>query len=195
MPIHGEISRDGSFGVTYGVTAITDSAGGLRFGKYLSAWRRDGGRWALAAHAEVGLLPASAFVPPADFQTGTPAIPAVARDFAIADSSFAAQAGRSGAAGAFAAWIAPDGAMFSGSGEIVRGPAGAHRRLDDGPPAAWAWRPVAAFGTADLGATVGEAVITPQGGQPNYAKDLTLWRRQADGSIRFIADGGNPRPR
>ena len=196
VPLHGEVSRDGGFGVTYGVTAITDSSGALRFGKYLSAWRRDGAGWKLVAHSQVGLLPSSAFTAPAGFQAGSPSIPSSFRPFAIADSSFAAQAGRSGAADAFAAWIAPDGAMFSGSGEIVRGPEGAHRLLDGGQ-ASWWWQPVAAFGSSggDLGATVGEAIITPPGGgAPNYSKYLTLWRRLPDGSIRFLADGGNGRP-
>ena len=103
------------------------------------------------------------------------------------------QAGEHGAAEAFAAWIAPDGAMFSGSGEVVHGPAGA-RRLLAGNRAHWRWHPVAALGSGDLGATVGEAEIAPPSGPPTYSKYLTLWRRLPTGDLRFIADGGTLRP-
>jgi hypothetical protein len=41
---------------------------------------------------------------------------------------------------------------------------------------------------------VGEATIAPDEGNTAYSQHLTIWRRLADGSIRFIADGGNPRP-
>lgn len=194
LPLHGEVSADGSFGVTWGVTVIDSvGPGAVRFGKYLSAWRREPGGWRLVAHAQAGMVASSAFVVPPGLQPGQPRIAAGTGDFAIADSSFAAQAGRDGAAAAFAAWIAPDGAMFSGSGEVVHGPDGA-RRLLAGNRAHWSWRPVAAFGTADLGATVGEAVIVAPNGTPSYSKYLTLWRRQPSGDIRFIADGGNGRP-
>jgi hypothetical protein len=46
----------------------------------------------------------------------------------------------------------------------------------------------------DVGCMVGEATIAPDEGNTAYSKYLTIWPRLADGSIRFIADVGNPRP-
>ncbi len=65
----------------------------------------------------------------------------------------------------------------------------------------WQWRPVAAGASDDgsLGWTVGEGeiVLPGVGGEPDRVRDLTyltLWQRQGDGSIRFIADGTSPMP-
>ena len=195
VPLHGEVAADGSFGVTWGVSVMVtaSSPGVVRFGKYLSAWRREGGTWKLAANAQSGMVASSAFVMPPSLESGQPVIEAQGRLFAIADSTFAAQAGQHGAAWAFAAWIAPDGAMFSGSGEVVHGPAGARRLLADNH-SRWRWHPVAALGSGDIGATVGEAEIDAPDGTPYYSKYLTLWRRMPNGDLRFTADGGNGRP-
>jgi ketosteroid isomerase-like protein len=200
VPLHAEVSADGSFGVSYGVTGIASSAGPpaspLRFGKYLSAWRRVGDAWQLVAHAEVGLLPASVYAAPSGF--GAPALGALPRSgpvagFARADAQFAALAGRQGAAAAFAAFAAADAVTFPGTGELARGPE-AIRRWLAGDESAWSWQPVAGGGAADLGFTVGESVITAKGEAPSWGKYLTLWRREPGGAVRFIADGGNARP-
>ena len=45
-----------------------------------------------------------------------------------------------------------------------------------------------------MGWTVGEAVITAADGHSGPSKYLTVWKRQADGAIRFVTDGGNGRP-
>lgn len=201
VPLYTEVSADGSFGLTYGVTAIASAApppaGPLRLGKYLSAWRRGADGWKLVAHAQVGLLPPAAYQAPADYRV--PSIPALPRsgpaaDFARADADFATQAGKEGAPAAFATWVADDGVAFPSSGELARGPAAMRRWLGQGPQSAWSWRPVAGGGVADLGFTVGEATITAPGEPPSYGKYLTLWRREADGKIRFVSDGGNARP-
>lgn len=202
MPLSVELSNDGTFGLTYGVTAISaeasSPAGQLRMGKYLSAWRRVGSEWKLIAHAQVGLLPASSFEAPEGFSK--PPFPKMpggnAADFANADLEFAALAGKEGAPKAFSTWVAADGVIFSGSGELIRGPEPVRAQMADGPQAAWKWWPVAAGSSSsgDLGFTVGEAMITPQGSPATYSKYLTIWRRGKDGKIRFIADGGNARP-
>ena len=55
------------------------------------------------------------------------------------------------------------------------------------------WWPVAAeiAPSGDLGCTVGEARIPSLN---HYSKYLTIWRRQPDGTWKFVADGGNVRP-
>jgi hypothetical protein len=116
--------------------------------------------------------------------------------FIAADSAFAADAGINGTQHAFTTWAAPDGMTFAFSGEFNMGP----QRIGAvfaGNTAHWEWGPVAAGASSDgtLGWTVGQATITPTGGGiPVRSKYLTLWRRMPDGTIRFIADGGNARP-
>lgn len=201
VPLYAEVSSDGKFGVSYGVTAIAGAPGAsgvpLRMGKYLSAWQRVGTGWRLAAHAQVGLLPAAAYTVVPDIRP-LPPLPksGAAADFARADSAFAALAGREGASVAFGTWAASDAVMFPGTGELVRGPEEIRRLMVERTPSAWRWAPVRAGAAAagDLGFTVGEAVITPPGGTPAYTKYLTLWRREPDGRIRFLSDGGNGRP-
>ncbi len=202
MPLAVELSADGTFGVTYGATAIVSSGetptSQLRMGKYLSAWRRIGTEWRIIAHAQVGLLPGGVFELPDGFVR--PTIPAMAdgnpADFARADREFAGMAGRDGAPKAFATFVATDGVIFSGSGELIRGPEAVRGQMEDGPQAKWEWHPVAAGSSAagDLGFTVGEATIHAPGAPASYSKYLTLWRRTRDGKIRFIADGGSGRP-
>lgn len=203
VPLYGLVSSDGKFGVTYGVTGIIDAeqtaAATQRFGKYISAWTRDTGGWRMVAHAQIGLLPPSYFVTPPGFRV--PPVSPLPRsgpawDMARADSAFSAQAARDGAPAAFAAWAAPDGILFPSSGELVRGPDAIRRLMAAGPQSAWSWRPVVALASAggDLGFTVGEASITPPGGPAVYTKYLSLWRRDPDGRIRYIVDGGNVRP-
>lgn len=200
VPLHAEVSRDGSFGVSYGVTGIASTAappaGPLRFGKYLSAWRRTEKGWTMVGHVEVGLLPGAQYTTPAGFTAPSlsplPGSGPIA-DFARADLQFAALAGKRGAPVAFEAFAAQDAVTFAGTGELARGPA-AIRQWLGGDDSAWEWKPVAGGGTADLGFTVGESVITAKGEAASYGKYLTLWRREPGGAVKYIADGGNARP-
>jgi ketosteroid isomerase-like protein len=203
VPLFGLISLDGKFGITYGVTGIIDAeataAATQRFGKYLSAWVRDADGWRMVAHAQIGLLPPSYFVTPPGFRV--PVVPPLPRsgpaaEIARADSLFSAAAGRDGAPAAFASFAAPDGILFPSTGELVRGPDAIRKLMSGGPRSAWSWRPVVAMASAagDLGFTVGEASITPPNGPPVFTKYLSLWRRDSDGRIRYLADGGNVRP-
>jgi ketosteroid isomerase-like protein len=120
--------------------------------------------------------------------------------FAQADVAFAKMAAASGAPAAFGAFAAPDAMTLPGTGEIVIGPAAINARMLESPAAKakWEWHPVYSEGSSagDLGFTVGEATIAIPGanGVTEYkSKYLTIWRRQPDGSIRFIVDGGNDR--
>src|SRR5207249_3409660 len=108
LPLAVLVSLDGTLGVTYGMTAITGVPVGdttrLRFGKYISVWRRRDGAWYLAAHLQTGLLPRDA---PVTGAAPSPA-PAAAQPtgpgarFAAADRAFARMAADSGAPAAFA---------------------------------------------------------------------------------------------
>jgi ketosteroid isomerase-like protein len=116
--------------------------------------------------------------------------------YIAADSTFAADAQALGVSAAFTKWAAPDAMTFAVSGEVNSGPERVGAVLAANT-SQWVWGAVAAGASADgtLGWTVGQATITPaDGGAPAKSKYITLWRKMADGAIRFIADGGNGRP-
>ena len=196
--LHAEVSSDGSFGVTWGVTTIGIRGAPVRLARYVSAWQRDLIGWHLAAHVQTGVgspvtLPAGWTAPPLPALTTNPTV----AGFVEADRAFATLAAQTDAATAFAAFAAPDAVTFSGSGELALGPAAIRANLEGGPPMAWQWGPVAAGGSLDgsLGFTVGEATIAPKSGEEVFrSKYLTIWRREPDGKIRFITDAGNARP-
>ncbi len=118
-----------------------------------------------------------------------------------ADAEFSNEATKSGTGVAFGRYAAPDAQMFSGPGEFITGP---HAITESfGPPTeknTLVWHPVhgeiAASG--DLGFTVGNAVFTgyrEDGAKiERFSKYLTVWKKQRDGSWRFVVDGGSSRP-
>lgn len=198
QPLHAEVSADASLGVTWGVAAAARDGAPARLGRYIAAWRREGGAWKLAAFVGLGIYPAAASKVTADMGPATLApLPASgpAAGFIAADLAFARLAGDSTAALAFERYAAPDAVTFGG-GILNTGPAAIRRTLEGGPPSSWSWHPVlaGAAGTGDLGYTVGESVIREEGSPASYGKYLTIWRRLPDGRIRYLTDGGTPRP-
>jgi ketosteroid isomerase-like protein len=197
-PLDLWISAAGDFGVSHGTLGVATAAAPGRQGTYIAGWRRDGGGWRLAGLMVAGLAPPDRTVL-RDDPTELAPLPATgpAASMIRADQDFSALAGREGAQEAFRAFAAPD-AVVLGPGGPRRGPEAVAASIGSGPPADWRWHPVAAriAESGDLGFTVGQAVIQPRaGGDPALSKYLTVWRRQADGSIRFLTDGGNARPR
>jgi len=59
-----------------------------------------------------------------------------------------------------------------------------------------AWAPLLgrAAASGDLGYTVGTAEHRVTGKPSSFTSTSRIWVRQADGSWRFVLDGGNPRP-
>ena len=212
LPLVVTVSADGSLGVTYGTTVISNGVmppdSGLAFGRYVSVWQpTPEGGWKIVAHLQTGLAdPAAVVIPelPGAASGVDPMSPTTgaASAFAQADAEFARLAADSGAPAAFAAFAAPDATIFAATGEILIGPATIRARMLEARSARslWSWQPRFAAGAAggDLGFTVGEAVIRSQSptgvAATYYSKYLTVWRRQPDGRIRFIVDAGNARP-
>jgi hypothetical protein len=199
QPLGAELSADSTLGLTWGVSVRvslrkTGATPQVVFGRYLAVWRRGTGGWSIAAAVFTGAGVPETTVPPGIPARLPPLSPSGA-PFVAADLAFARLAADSGAALAFERWAAP-GAVLPG-GLLSIGPKAIGRAIASGAPAAWQWHPVLAGATTagDFGFTVGEAIITPTTGSPAYSKYLTVWRRLADGTVRFIADGGNPRPR
>jgi ketosteroid isomerase-like protein len=210
QPITGIVSADGTFGITYGATIVTaqthprDSL--PRRASYITVWRRPaGGTWKVIARVDADLVdPATVVLPDA-----IRALPVVRGalmnrpilDFAQADAAFSRAAGRGGAPAAFEQFAAPDGATFGAGGAINLGPPAIRASLQAGPAAnaAWSWVPVygASSSGGDLAYTMGEATIRPpnaSAASAYHGKYLTVWRRQADGTVKYLIDGGNSRP-
>jgi len=101
---------------------------------------------------------------------------------------------QSGAKNAFLAFSAVEAISFGGGVQISQGREAIGAGFDSFPAGAvLEWWPVAAeiAPSGDLGCTIGEAKIASLN---HYSKYLTIWRRQQDGSWKFVADGGNVRP-
>lgn len=196
QPLDIQLSRDSSLGITWGI-AVASASRTSQIGNYISAWRRDGARWSIAAlvFAGLGRLPRPAL--PGGIPLSRKAIKGAGSRgaFVAADLAFARLAADSGAAVAFEHWAAPDAETFGDRGLLTRGPKDIGRAVDF--PAVWQWYPVAAgaAGSGDLGWTVGEATISATDGDPTYSKYLTAWVRREDGTTRFLTDGGNGRPK
>jgi ketosteroid isomerase-like protein len=193
-PVYADISADGMLGYTYGWTWI-----GANRGKYLACWRKSwGGEWGVAAYAftnPVAIPDTARSHEPRDVEPTTRIRGrADHRELLRADSAFAAMSVAQGAKAAFLAYSAKEAIAFGGGPQINEGRDAIGAGFDAFPAdAVLEWRPVAAEValSGDLGCTVGEAVIA---GRDFYSKYLTIWKRQQDGSWKFVADGGNARP-
>lgn len=204
-PIRAEISADGTRGYTYGYgrrVARTDTLTSVAPIQYLSFWKRDADAWKLAAWmVSAGGADAPATAPPACAHPGPPTYSARLDSGAIAtvrsaDLDFSARSVKSGAGAAFAEFVAPDGASIgTGATEITCGSDAVAQSLEALGPGVLTWEPRVADAapSGDLAFTSGDATIHGEHGLA-YSKYLTIWKRSADGTWRFVADGGNSAP-
>ena len=112
------------------------------------------------------------------------------------DLDFAARSQKSGAGEAFRQFVAPDGAQIgTAKSEIICGRDAVAQGLAPLGPGALMWAPRVADAapSGDLAFTSGDAIIHI-GKDTSYSNYLTVWKRQADGAWRFVADGGNSSP-
>jgi ketosteroid isomerase-like protein len=175
--------------------------------RYIAFWRREDAGWRIAAYAETYGSPPGAMSLPAAARGGVlPDVP-MPRErgwlegVRAADVEFSKQATALGTGEAFGRFAAEDAQVFSAPGEFISGPDAIRRTF---APAAsgnsLVWHPIAGevSKAGDLGFTVGNAVFTGHredgGAQVGYSKYLTVWRKQRDGSWRYVVDGGSARP-
>lgn len=191
-PAFADVSADGRLGYSYGFVR----SDGKR-GKYLACWQKERDGWKVVAFARSRTAPPAVTdsVAPVDVVPSAPvrgrADPA---QLLSADSAFAAMSVSQGARPAFLAFAADDAISFGGGPQMNRGRAAIGAAFDGFPSGAvLAWWPVGAAiaESGDLGCTIGEATIESL---HQYSKYLTIWKRQRDGSWKFVADGGNARP-
>lgn len=207
QPVRLLVSGDSSLVLTFGFARwVTADSSREEPGRYLAGWHRIENGWRLGALAIIGMLdhrPVSWPRAMGSPRGGEPVllVSEVARSFALADFAFADSARRTDASSAFHHWVAPGGVTLDSDGIMNVGPdevAGAVRRWDG---AHWDWVPVAAGAANDgsLGWTAGEATITIPATESRPEQEirstyLTLWQRQPDGTLRFVAEGGGTRP-
>jgi ketosteroid isomerase-like protein len=209
-PLGGGVSNDLQSGYTYGIAARTqaEKAVPVRFGRYIAYWKRSRGvPWHIVAYVEVGGPPVPASLEISEAMRTPPAEPPLAKPLAdaraslrSADSSFSDLSYRMGTGYAFSNTVADEGVIF-GSPDLRIGP----RAIREGfalqtESSSLTWKPelVEVAGSRDLGYTIGEYVSTGRGPSgaavQRFGKYLTVWRRQKDGTWRFVADGGNGSP-
>jgi ketosteroid isomerase-like protein len=119
-----------------------------------------------------------------------------------ADNDFSRDAGKFGTGEAFGRYAAADAQMFSGPGEFISGPGAISQSFGARTAkSALVWHPVhgEVSDAGDLGFTVGNAIFTGEREDGakivQYSKYLTVWKKQRDGSWRFVVDGGSERPK
>jgi ketosteroid isomerase-like protein len=179
----------------------------VRIDRYIAYWRRDAAGWRIAAYAETyGTPPAPLSLPQAAQGSALKDLPMARAGGAVegirsADADFSRDAGRLGTGEAFGRYAAEDAQIFSGPGEFISGPRAIMQSFGaTSTKNSLVWHPVhgEVSEAGDLGFTVGNAVFTGQreDGAPLvlYSKYLTVWKKQRDGSWRYVVDGGSARP-
>jgi ketosteroid isomerase-like protein len=210
QPVRAEASRDGKSGYSYGYTIVSAASNGapsIRVDRYIAYWRHLPVGWRIAAYAETyGAPPPGLAIPEAAVAAALPNVPmARARgaldEIRAADVEFSSDATRHGTGVAFGRYAAADAQIFSGPGEFISGPHAISESF--GPPTeknSLVWHPVhgEVAASGDLGFTVGNAVFTgvrEDGAKlERFSKYLTVWKKQRDGSWRYVVDGGSARP-
>ena len=192
-PAYADVSSDGTLGYTYGWTRSPGERG-----KYLACWRKLPEGWRLSAYARTQPVPVADSVPlpiprkaAMDATVRGRADPA---ELLRVDSAFAAMSVSQGGKAAFLAFASEDAVGLGGGAQMSEGRDAIAAGFDGFPAGAvLEWWPLSAqiAPSGDLGCTVGEARITSL---HHYSKYLTIWKRQRDGSWKFVADGGNVRP-
>jgi ketosteroid isomerase-like protein len=218
--VRAEVSADGRSGYSYGYTiygvtvgsapssrVTAGSAPSIRVDRYIAFWRREDAAWRIAAYAETyGAPPAALTLPRAAaaavlHNEAMPQTRGALESIRAADAAFSALAARIGTGRAFGEYAAENAQIFSTPGEFITGPSAISAAF--GPASdnsSLVWHPVAgeAAQSGDLGFTVGNAefIGKREDGAPvvHYSKYLTVWKKQRDGTWRYVVDGGSARP-
>ncbi len=117
-----------------------------------------------------------------------------------ADRDFALYAHLHGVANAFREFAAPEALQLPMGEAPIQGREAIFRAMSDFPPGELRWQPVGAdlAHSGDLGYTWGMYEFRPRdaGGQAEtrHGKYVTIWKKQSNGSWKFVVDIGNANP-
>jgi ketosteroid isomerase-like protein len=211
----GDASADGRFGFTFGWLQKSGLAAGdaTTYGTYVSTWTREGRGEPFRVAAYYTRASPGPHPPPRDGfpllvagsgAGGVPrrgALDQQRRSLLEVDAEFAAYSAAHGYTLAFATYAAEFAMAFGRNFFFL---VGRQEVLDFykgwTPAEVLEWNPLFADSSesGDLGYTVGTSVDTttkPDGAVGRaYNKYLSLWARRADGTWRFVADGGASAP-
>ena len=199
-PIFADVSASGDFGYTTGPWILSEDQQGakpLRYGHYMSVWRRKpGGPWRVAidlgtTHPQPG-KPSAHVDSPSPTRTTKPGADEQSAVLA-ADRSFSAASQSRGFAKAFQEFAAPDVRLYRRNHfPFVK--SDAVRAALDNKQAAVSWTPsggdVATSG--DLAFTYG-LMRSVEGGK-EIAGYCRVWKKQPDGAWRVVVDVESPFP-
>jgi ketosteroid isomerase-like protein len=210
QPVRALASADGRSGYSYGYavySAASATAPTIRLDRYIAFWRRDAGGWKIAGYAETyGSPPPAIELPREAAPAALPDVPMPRSHGALeairaADTEFSNTASKLGTGRAFGEFAAENAQIFSPPGEFITGPTAISEAFGGSvDQSTLVWHPVAGevAQSGDLGFTVGNAVFTGRredgAAIVRYSKYLTVWKKQRDGSWRYVVDGGNARP-
>jgi len=117
------------------------------------------------------------------------------------DSEFSDAAQKVGIAAAFVKYTDPDAVMLPAGQNAVTGVDGIRKQFADLPAGTTlTWKPnkAEAAASGDLGYTLGTYVMRSKDkdGAPitRYGKYCSVWKKQADGSWKWVVDVGTPSP-
>jgi len=190
-PLSGAVSNDGTLGFTHGSYTLEK-----RTVHYGTVWQKQpDGHWAILA--SIGLIPFNDpgnIIPQpratTDFASNTEGVVA-------AEYSFAAYARKHGIPASFYHFMASEGIALSAAGP----PRHRDDYKDQISPHRLEWGPMASriAGSGELACNYGPYIYTytdkDQHSRSAYGYFCTIWQRQADGSWRFLFDGGNSCPK
>ena len=101
---------------------------------------------------------------------------------------------------AFGAFMDENAMMYPNRQLPIKGREAILKFMGEGPPATLTWKPYYAdvATSGDLGYTLGFATWTTKDSLGNdvksYSKYVTIWKKQSDGSWKYVFDTGNSAP-
>jgi uncharacterized protein (TIGR02246 family) len=114
------------------------------------------------------------------------------------DREFAAFARDHGPPAAFSEYMADDAVWLPINGHAVKGREAIVSEMSKGPEYELNWAPEDAQVSGDMAYTWGKYTVRFDSGEEGmvtgYGKYTAVWRRQSDGSWRWVLDMGNPSP-
>jgi ketosteroid isomerase-like protein len=114
-----------------------------------------------------------------------------------ADEAFNTMAQQQGVGDAFLAYSAEDPVLIRQGSMPLIGRSAFHDAFAEGPGPALSWEPLRAeiAGSGDLGYTFGRYILRERGAIKAHGVYVSIWKKQADGSWKFVLDGGGTTPR
>lgn len=113
-----------------------------------------------------------------------------------ADRAFALYAQQHGVASAFREFAATEALSLPMGEAPIHGREAIFRAMSISPAGDLRWRPVGAdlARSGDLGYTWGTYEFRPQDAAMRHGKYVTIWKKQRDGSWKYVVDIGNASP-